>query len=217
MRVKFNRFKAVKPNEEALQKYLVFYSGLKLYTTPETLPECSSQVLFGNDHPLVLDLGCGQGEFVIGMAKENPDKNFVGIDRHWKSLYVAINSASASNLPNVKFVRQDLRQGFKKIPDSSVGDIYILFPPPPTKVGLVKTEFFNDKLVGEIERILNQHGKLVFASDKDLYFQDKSSLLIDHGFMEINDTQTDSVSTRFNNIWVNWGIAPKLKFFRKDR
>lgn len=217
MRVKFNRFKAVKPSDEALQKYLVFYPGLKLYTQPEALPECSSRELFGNDQPFVLDLGCGQGEFVLKQAQQNPDINYVGIDRHWKSLYAAVNSAASANLPNAKFLRQDLRQGLKKVPDLSVSQIYILFPPPPTKTGLVKNEFFAEGLVNELKRVLKMDGELIFASDKDLYFNDKSAMLKSLGFTETKNNQTDSVNTRFNNIWVNWGVTPKLKFFTRGR
>ncbi len=192
----------------------MFYPGIKLHQTPQDLPICSSQNLFGNDRPLVLDLGCGKGEFVLALARD-PDKNFVGIDRHWKSLYVAVNCVQELNLTNVQFVRQDLRQGLVKVLDQSVQEVYLLFPPPPTKQGLIKRDFVSNKLVGEIVRVLVSGGRLIFVSDKKEYFADKKQLISKFEQLECTEISLNNINTRFSHFWQNLGINYQIVEFVK--
>ena len=67
-----------------------------------------SQELFGNDKPIVLELGCGKGEYTVGMAEEFPDKNFIGIDikgaRFWRGAKTAIDN----KMDNVGFIRTQI-------------------------------------------------------------------------------------------------------------
>src|SRR5690606_36522778 len=90
-RVKLSRFKVREPAPEALATYLISYPGHTLHFHPETLPPITSPALFGDDRPLVLDLGCGRGRFIIERAQQDPARNYAGIDFHQKSLWDAVN------------------------------------------------------------------------------------------------------------------------------
>lgn len=198
-----------------MQKYVLCFSGVSLYRDCESLPEISSQRLFGNDNPLILDLGCGKGEFPVDLAKNNPGVNYVGLDRHWKSLYFATNLASQAGILNIKFVRQDLRFGLKKVLNDSVSTAYLLFPPPPTKQGLIKKDFVTQELFLEITRVLEPGGKLVFGSDKPDFFSQKMELLGNIPNIKEGGIAHDDVKTRFKHIWEKFGVQPNLVTFSK--
>src|SRR5262249_4151073 len=73
-----DRFSVRQPWEDALGRYSRLYDGATLHYVPGALPEISSASLFGNAHPLALDLGCGRGEFLIDLATRHPACNYVG-------------------------------------------------------------------------------------------------------------------------------------------
>ena len=64
-----------------------------------------SQSHFNNDHPLVLELACGKGEYTIALARDNPDKNFIGIDIKGARIWIGAKKALESSLNNVAFLR----------------------------------------------------------------------------------------------------------------
>ncbi len=131
-RVRFKRFKVSEPPAAVLAKYERFYASKTLYWQPETLPPLTATELFGAefaDQPMVFDLGCGRGEFVIQQAQERPDELFVGLDYHQKSIWWAIHRAHRAKVENVRFVRADFRRVLSKAPDAVVSEAFMLFPP----------------------------------------------------------------------------------------
>ena len=111
-----DRFPVRQPLDAALRRYYRSYDGATLYHTPKRLPDVTSASLFGNIRPLILDLGCGRGEFLIGQAQRHPEHNYAGLDFQRKYLYDAVNSADALDLDNLLFLRVDLRQALVKVP-----------------------------------------------------------------------------------------------------
>jgi tRNA (guanine-N7-)-methyltransferase len=90
------RIKVETPSADSIAKHAIFYSDRDLHRgNVELVPTPES--LFGNTKPLHLDLGCGRGEYIVAMAEECPDRNFVGVDFHKKSLYFGINAAVKKN------------------------------------------------------------------------------------------------------------------------
>ncbi len=85
---------------------------------------------FKNDKPLVLELGCGKGEYTVGMARRYPDKNFIGIDIKGSRMYVGAVQAIEENLTNAAFLRTRIDFINALFDENEVDEIWITFPDP---------------------------------------------------------------------------------------
>jgi len=85
---------------------------------------------FKNDKPLVLELGCGKGEYTVGMARKFPDKNFVGVDIKGARMYVGATQAIEENLHNAAFLRTRIDFINALFAEHEVDEIWITFPDP---------------------------------------------------------------------------------------
>ena len=84
---------------------------------------------FGNQNPLTLELGCGRGEYTVGMARLFPDRNFIGVDIKGSRLYFGVKTVQNDNLLNACFVRSQIEL-LNKIFDHEVHELWITFPDP---------------------------------------------------------------------------------------
>lgn len=166
-----------------------------------------SEELFGNKRPLILDIGCGRGEFTVEQAKRFPQRNYVGIDTHAKSLYVAINRAAAARVNNLKFIRIDAENGLQRIEDDGLAEIYLLFPPPVLKEKYLHKDVITSQFVASVERTLGEDGRFHFVTDIPTYFVQKVALVQSHTSLQLVN-QTESIEggiTRFQTLWEGYG------------
>lgn len=213
-RVTFNRFKAAKPPQPLLDHYLRLFDSKTIHFQPETLPGITSPSLFKSSKPLFLDLGCGVGDYTRQFASSHPKVNVVGIDLHFKSLYYAINQIHSS-LHNLLFIRADISRILSLVPDHSIAGIFLLFPPPPTKLGLEKKHFFNPILVTEIHRCLAPGASFTLVSDNPDYLIQKSRLFNPNLFSSKKIKDTSIYFTRFHQKWLQKGITTQGNIFTK--
>jgi tRNA (guanine-N7-)-methyltransferase len=85
---------------------------------------------FENTFPLVLELGCGKGEYTIGLARSNPDKNFIGVDIKGNRIWTGAKQAIEENLENVAFLRTRIDFIESSFGKDEVDEIWITFPDP---------------------------------------------------------------------------------------
>lgn len=88
---------------------------------------------FKNDHPIVLELGCGRGEYTTGMAKMFPNKNFIGIDRKGARMWKGGKAAIEENMNNVAFLRAQIDMLNYYFDTDEIAEIWITFPDPQPK------------------------------------------------------------------------------------
>lgn len=88
---------------------------------------------FGNGNPIVLELGCGKGEYTVGLAKRFPDRNFIGVDIKGARMWTGAKQAVADNMPNVAFVRTNIELIASFFAPGEVSEIWITFPDPQMK------------------------------------------------------------------------------------
>lgn len=88
---------------------------------------------FGNDHPIVLELGCGKGEYSVGLAKLFPEKNFIGIDIKGARMYSGASEAQRQSMINVAFLRTQIEMLPHFFAPGEVSEIWITFPDPQMK------------------------------------------------------------------------------------
>ena len=122
---------------------------------------------FGNNNPIVVELGCGKGEYTIALAQKNPDKNYIGIDikgaRFWRGAKTAIEE----NLPNVAFVRTQIELVDFIFAENEVSEIWITFPDPQIKFQRTKHRMTNSSFMKKYHHILNDEGIMNLKTDSE--------------------------------------------------
>ena len=98
---------------------------------------------FKNDNPIVLELGCGKGEYSIGLAKKNPKKNFIGIDIKGARFWKGAKDAKDNRLKNVYFVRCQIELIRQIFEENEISEIWITFPDPQIKSKREKHRLIN--------------------------------------------------------------------------
>lgn len=216
-RLKLHRFRAKPPPPDVLARYLRFYPGDQLYHRPESLPPISAASLFGVEAPIVLDVGCGRGEYLVGQAAERPAEYFVGLDWHAKSLWDAIHRARRAGVDNVRFVKADVRLALSRVPDSSVSEALVLFPPPRVERRRLKMDLLSEEMLAQLHRVLLPGAPLHFVTDHDEYFDLKRALIEAHGGFAIAgvEQQFEGGQTRFQQFWEERAIPSKRLEARK--
>jgi tRNA (guanine-N7-)-methyltransferase len=122
---------------------------------------------FGNNNPIVVELGCGKGEYTIALARKNPNRNYVGIDikgaRFWRGAKTAIEE----NLPNVAFVRTQIELVACIFAENEVAEIWITFPDPQIKYQRTKHRMTNSSFMKKYHHILNEEGIVNLKTDSE--------------------------------------------------
>jgi len=122
---------------------------------------------FGNDNPLVLELGCGKGEYTIGMAQQNKNKNYIGIDikgaRFWRGAKTAIEE----NISNVAFLRTQIELIDELFAANEVSEIWITFPDPQIKYKRTKHRLTNEVFLKKYRAILKEDGMVNLKTDSE--------------------------------------------------
>lgn len=205
-----DRFSVQQPADAALRRYYRSYDGATLHAAPDSLPDITSAALFGNQRPLILDLGCGRGEFLIAQARRHPERNHVGLDLHRKYLYDAVNAAEPCALNNLLFLRVDLRQALVKVPTAAIAALFLLFPSPVVNRKHLRKDVLTPAFVADLARILLPGGTLTFVTDHRLYFEQKA-LLLDCQFHRLRTSEgLEGGITWFQRVWERHGL-PSLR------
>lgn len=212
MRRRLNRFGIETPPADVLQAYLRTYLLEDLYDRPESLTPISSEGFFGNAHPLTLDIGCGRGEYIVREAAMHPERNYIGVDFHLKSLYDGITQAAAQKLENVRFIKTDARWVMRAVPDGSVDELLLLFPPPVRRPKFFKKDLITLPRLQEYHRGLHDRGTIRFVTDVRWYFESRIETIAECGlFHETHiGTSMEGGVTWYQRIWEQHGL-PSLR------
>lgn len=186
---------------------------------------------FHNDHPIVLELGCGKGEYTVGLARVHPDINYIGIDIKGARMWRGLTQTREENLDNVAFIRARIDQIEHFFGPNEVDEIWVTFPDPHPGEGernarhrLTSPEFLERyRKITKPDSVLNlktdspimyeftlhdviekQHLPLFYASD-DLYATDDP--------MEVK-----TIRTFYEQMWLDQGLTIKyLKFGMRNQ
>lgn len=123
------------------------------------------QNFFNNDHPLVLELGCGKGEYTIGLAKMFPEKNFIGIDVKGARMWRGARTASDNLMQNVGFLRTQIELLQSCFEKGEVNEIWITFPDPQIKYRRRKKRLTAPNMLSMYTSILAEDASLHLKTD----------------------------------------------------
>ncbi len=128
------------------------------------------KAIFGNDNPISVEIGMGKGKFIHTMAKENPDINYVGIEKYSSVLLRAIQKMEQEELPNLKFLRMDAENVDKVFGPGEVDRIYLNFSDPWPKERHAGRRLPSREFLARYDVILKKKGRLEFKTDNRKLF-----------------------------------------------
>ena len=122
---------------------------------------------FKNDHPLILELGCGKGEYSVGLAERYPNKNFIGIDIKGARFWRGAKTAVENNLTNVGFLRTQIELLEFCFAENEVDEIWITFPDPQIKYKRTKHRMTNSEFLQRYKKVLKPDGLMNLKTDSE--------------------------------------------------
>ena len=181
----------------------------------------NSEVIPGG-RPLVLELGCGRGEYTVSLAKSDPARNYVGVDIKGARMWTGAKEVEESGMPNAGFLRCEIENIDRFFAPSEVEEIWITFPDPQmkkTRKRLTSTRFL------ELYRHILQPGGVVnLKTDSPFLYEYTRRLVELNGFelLEITDDlygsghadPVSSIKTYYEQQWLSRGKKIKLIRFR---
>jgi len=151
------------------------------FISPEQLTDMPDWARhFGNDNPMLFEIGCGVGDFAAQMATLHPDWNYLALDYYNKGCIKTCKRADKLGLENLRVIRDEARSFMERcIPRQSLRAVVINCPDPWPKIRHRKRRLVNAEFVGYLEGFMLPGADLYFATDFEDYGQDVAEFMPD--------------------------------------
>ncbi len=126
---------------------------------------------FGNDHPIVLELGCGKGEYTIALAQRDPDRNYIGVDIKGARMWRGAKTATEHQMRNVAFVRTRIEFIGSFFGEDEIDEIWITFPDPQLKTRRAKKRLTSPLFLESYARMLKPEGAINLKTDSQHLYE----------------------------------------------
>ena len=178
--------------------------------------------LFDNNNPVILELGCGKGEYTVQLAEKFPDQNFIGVDIKGARMYTGAKEAIQKNLKNVAFLRTNIEAVDRFFSKGEIAEIWLTFPDPQMK----KTgrRLTSGCFLERYRQILYADGIIHLKTDSNFQFTYTSAIVHLNQFEILAETDnlyeseilndTLNIKTFYEKQWLSRGITIKYLAFR---
>lgn len=156
------------------------------------------QEFFKNDKPIVLELGCGKGEYSVGMAERFPEKNFIGVDIKGSRMWTGAKTATDNGMDNVGFLRTQIELIESCFEQEEISEIWITFPDPQIKYKRGHKRLTSSLMLDRYRNILRKDGKIHLKTDSAFLHGYTLGLIHGEGH-KILDATHDLYTTRVGN------------------
>ena len=132
--------------------------------------------VFGNDHPVHIEIGMGKGQFLLALARRNPEINYIGIERYSSVLlravekYEKLSADMQKPLPNIRFICMDAREITEVFAPGEVEKIYLNFSYPWPKARHARRRLTSSDFLALYDQILTSDGTVEFKTDNRVLF-----------------------------------------------
>lgn len=178
---------------------------------------------FRNENPIILELGCGKGEYTIGLARRDPDLNFIGFDIKGARMWNGCKTSNELGLKNVAFIRtkvQNLAHFFSK---DEVDEIWITFPDPQPRESKQNKRLTSPPFLETYARVLKPKGIIHLKTDNPLLYHYTLELVRERGYELLTATEdvyasgidepVSQIQTYYEQMWLREGrIIHYLRF-----
>lgn len=175
---------------------------------------------FGNTNPVVLELGCGKGEYTVGLARKFPEKNFIGIDIKGARMWTGASQALEEGLTNAAFLRTRIELINHFFAQDEVSEIWITFPDPQmkkTNKRLTATRFME-----QYSRMLKEGGIIHLKTDSNFLYRYTKAMIAENRLETLFDTEDLynsglngdilEIRTFYEQQWLSRGL--NIKYIR---
>lgn len=214
--------------KDKLRRFAEFLTFKNCFDYPYHLKGKWKKEYFKNNNPIVLELGCGKGEYTVNLSEAFPEKNFIGIDLKSNRMWVGAKIALENQRSNVAFVRMIIERLELHFEPGEVDEIWITFPDPFPKDRHEKHRLTHPRFLKIYKQVIRQNGIINFKTDDDGLFNYTCEL-----FKSINiipeqivsdvhqSTETDeyvrNISTHYEKLFQAKGRTIKyMKFTLPD-
>lgn len=182
---------------------------------------------FGNNNPIVIEIGCGKGEYTVDLSEKYPERNFIGIDKKGARMWRGAKTSKEEDRPNVAFVRIRAENIYKVFAPGEVDEIWITFPEPQPNSPRHSKRFTSPEFIQRYRQILKPGGIIHLKTDNDMFYDytlnvikegnhhlvyNNNNLYANPGDAEINDVI--DVQTHYEKIWLEQGLTIKYLRFK---
>ncbi len=197
-----------------------------VFEDPERLDAGWHHKYFQNDHPLVIELGCGWGEYTLSLAARYPEKNFVGIDIKGPRIWKGATAAEAAGLHNVAFARFRIEYIKDFFPPESIDEVWIPFPDPFARKSKSGRRLTSPEFLARYRPLLKPSAILQFKTDSlplyewtmETYRSMPDAVEIishtDHLHSSELLTEETGIPSKFEQLFMNQGVEIKYIKFR---
>lgn len=152
--------------------------------------------VFDNNHPVLLELGCGKGEYTLGLAQMHPGKNFIGVDIKGARIWKGAKTANERSMKNVAFLRTRIEFIESFFGEAEIEEIWITFPDPQLKKRRNKKRLTGPRFLNHYRAFLKDRGIVHLKTDNDVMFQ-YTAQLARHNELEIVAETNDLYHSAF--------------------
>lgn len=181
---------------------------------------------FKNDRPIVLELGCGKGEYTVGLAQLFPDKNFIGIDIKGARMWSGARDSLEKGLTNVAFLRTNIALIDRFFAIGEVSEIWITFPDPQMKK--VRKRLTSTGFITKYRSILALGGVIHLKTDSPFLYRYTCEVVranhypvvkqTDDLYREVQDDPILGIKTFYEQQWLERGLSIKyIQFICEPR
>ena len=169
---------------------------------------------FKNDNPIVLELGCGKGEYAVGLARRFPEKNYIGVDIKGARMWTGAKSAVKEGISNVAFLRTNIELITRFFEPGEVSEIWITFPDPQLKTRRAKKRLTSPIFLEYYAQFLAADGWINLKTDSQ-HLYGYTNEVVKHFDLPCEASNNDIYGTGYADAELSVKTAYETKFLQR--
>ena len=182
---------------------------------------------FKNSNPVIIEMGCGKGEYTVDLSSKYPQRNFIGIDKKGARMWRGAKISNEDSRANVAFVRIRAENIAKVFGPAEIDEIWITFPEPQPNSPRHSKRFTSPQFIERYRQVLKPGGIIHLKTDNDMFYEYTLEVIREYGHTllynnpDLYATPDDpevkdviDVQTHYEKIWLEQGLTIKYLRFR---